>query len=402
MHPGFTCCPVEPILPVFWLTAFGGSQWRARAGFAPDLPGRGRHERIAYCRAGDLPGQVRRRRQTTRKDSKIPAALIGPRRVRQGLGGWLAGFAEEAGAEILRCLGKDPDRIASSAKALSGKLGHPVLPCRDLDELLAESPPPRPELLIVASPPEAHEEALVSALDRGLHVFCEKPLLEGVPGDGEKAARLVDAFAARRLTLGVNTQWPFTLEAWFRLFPDQRGREVRDFRMLLSPASASPRSQVRDSLPHVLSLLQALAPGVGAMVRAPRFHAEGRDSSVLCFDWVGPSRVLGCEVRLERVAKPPRPAGYGWNGRFAERRIRLPSYEMSFTAEGREVPYEDPTRACVRAFMDRLLRREPGKPEPGLAERMAMLETLLRHVPRSPGFLDGHEHRNPSRRRRDP
>jgi predicted dehydrogenase len=55
-----------------------------------------------------------------------------------------------------------------------------------LDELLERT---RPDVVLVATPPDAHAEPCLRALEAGCHVFCEKPLVE----TAAEADRLIEA-----------------------------------------------------------------------------------------------------------------------------------------------------------------------------------------------------------------
>ena len=79
--------------------------------------------------------------------------------------------------------GRGPRRIASQRRASGG--GHPRGGCVDLEELLDL---PRLEAVIVSSPLQFHEAAVVSALMAGEHVLCEKPLRNTV----ESCQRMFD------------------------------------------------------------------------------------------------------------------------------------------------------------------------------------------------------------------
>lgn len=56
---------------------------------------------------------------------------------------------------------------------------------KDLDKLLTEA---RPEAIIIATPTHLHAGMIRSALERGIHVFCEKPLVID-PNEAEELAR---------------------------------------------------------------------------------------------------------------------------------------------------------------------------------------------------------------------
>ena len=69
-----------------------------------------------------------------------------------------------------------------------------------LEELLERG---RPEALSIATPPATHYELLLSALDAGLHVFCEKPFVETL----EQADRVLAAAEERGLQIAVNHEF---------------------------------------------------------------------------------------------------------------------------------------------------------------------------------------------------
>src|SRR5574338_1515197 len=57
-----------------------------------------------------------------------------------------------------------------------------------LPELLAT----KPDIVVIATPPESHRDIAIAALDAGAHVFCEKPLANTV----EEADAIAAAAAA--------------------------------------------------------------------------------------------------------------------------------------------------------------------------------------------------------------
>src|SRR5438105_59534 len=69
-----------------------------------------------------------------------------------------------------------------------------------LEELLERG---RPEALSIATPPATHYGLLLSALDAGLHVFCEKPFVETL----EQADRVLAAAEERGLQIAVNHEF---------------------------------------------------------------------------------------------------------------------------------------------------------------------------------------------------
>jgi hypothetical protein len=287
--------------------------------------------------------------------------VIGARRVRQGLGPFVARHLVELGASVPCFLATRAESIPEAERVL-GARGY-----TDIGRMLAEQPL---DALAILSPSETHERYLAAAQDAGLHVLCEKPLLWGGAGLAERARTFEQRFRAAGLGLRECCQWPYTLPAYRALHPDVG--VVRSFAMRLSPASYEPRAMLGDSLPHPLSLLQALVPGP-AGIGDIRFEAPARGALRLAFDWQGAGSRVAVEIALVTQERPPREAAYAVNGRWAERRIRAEDYALRFADGAREVPVPDPLRALLADFV-----KEPSRPPGGESgERMALLERIL-------------------------
>jgi predicted dehydrogenase len=105
------------------------------------------------------------------------------------------GFVARVHARALRDLGVEVaavcGRTLSGAEALAGELGG-GRPYTDLADLLEHE---AVDCLHVCTPNSLHAEQALLALERGVHVVCEKPLA----GSRDECARLVDAAASRGL-----------------------------------------------------------------------------------------------------------------------------------------------------------------------------------------------------------
>ncbi|MDX1486795.1 MAG: Gfo/Idh/MocA family oxidoreductase, partial [Acidiferrobacterales bacterium] len=84
------------------------------------------------------------------------------------------------------------------------------------------------DIVAVCSPAESHLAQLELAVKAGCHVFSEKPLWwsdqltrceNPVREVREPTQRLLELFLRQRRYLALNTQWPFTLEAFRQLHP---------------------------------------------------------------------------------------------------------------------------------------------------------------------------------------
>ncbi len=301
---------------------------------------------------------------------RVPrVAVAGVVRRRQGLGEHLAHFLVRHGAEVPAFLASRPETIPEAQSVLA-RHGIEAAGYVGLDALLAEQPI---DALVIASPAATHATLLEGALAAGLHVLCEKPLLEpvlwGGDDDVERVASLVDAFAERELTLVESCQWPYTLPAYRELHPASATQQPRHVEMWLSPSSRG-RDMLVDSMSHPLSLLQALAPPTADQLAGLSFSTVRRDAGRLQASFRYPTASGGVvvRVRLESHPEQPRPAGFAINGLAAARRIRMEDYALSFEDGGRQVPVPDPTERLVEEFV-RTLRGEdrPVGPQRGAA-----------------------------------
>ncbi|MCA8949138.1 MAG: Gfo/Idh/MocA family oxidoreductase [Planctomycetes bacterium] len=287
--------------------------------------------------------------------------IVGAGRRRNGLGPFFARHCETAGMHVAGVAGRDR---ASAERAAAGLLTHigRAPAAFDSARALADAV----DLLIVASPVDAHVEGLEAALAAGVPCLCEKPLV--LPEQTGRGLELVTEFGRRGLPLFENCQWPFALDTLRSLYPELGGRAAERLAMGLSPA-AGGRAMIRDSLSHVLSVAAECAElGPEGAVRNvceidPRRTAE---SNVLTFELgvKAPSHGapaatadagwLAVELRLERREQQPRPAWLAIDGLRADRRIGENYSQFLLAPDGREEQMPDPLLALVYRVRDLL------------------------------------------------
>ncbi len=302
--------------------------------------------------------------------------LIGARRERQGLGPFVARELCTSGAEIACLLGTRQSTVDAARRDLAALCGVEPRGYTDLEAMLAGE---RLDALAVLCPSEVHETYLRAALDAGLHVLCEKPLVWGGGDLAVRGAALVEAFGERGLLLAANCQWPHALPAFRALHPESLGQRPERFEMLLEPISDGA-TRIGDAMPHPLSLLQCLAPDREAFLEHFRFEAEA-GGIVVNFNYVAASDRIACRVHLRRGEREPREAGFAINGRWARRVVRQPGYALYFRSGDREVYVKDPLQSLIEAFMAELGSVLGGrKPAAAvqISSRMRMLESVLR------------------------
>jgi predicted dehydrogenase len=308
--------------------------------------------------------------------------IIGARRARQGLGPFVARDLVAAGAQV-PCFAVTSERAVAPALAqIEQHAGVSPHGYSDAERMLDAEPL---DAVAILSPAESHEALLARAAERGLPALCEKPLVWGGDTLAARAARCVDAFAARALLLYENCQWPFTLRDFERLHPGALAAPPRRFRMWLQPASRG-LSALGDSLSHPLSLLQALLPGDAPAVSELETEptAVGAPGLTLRFRYRSAEATCAVEVVLGYSDQLPRRAAYELDGRLAERVVAAETYSLSFAASDRIVAIDDPLSTLVADFVARL--RTPDEADQrsrarDIEQRMRLLAELASGYP---------------------
>lgn len=308
-------------------------------------------------------------------------ALVGARRVHQGLGPFVARFLGQLGAEVPAILGTSSSSVAEAQRELERDAGLEPAGYTSLEDMLAAQ---TLDAIAILSPAETHERYLRAALAAELHVLCEKPLLWGGDRLAERAQELAEGFDEAGLLLFENCQWPYALPAFRALHPESEGEPLETFRMRLSPASHGAQ-MIGDALPHPLSVLQALVPGDPLVLEGIEFSDPRPDAEeqVVRFDFVTDEARVACRIDLIAGNSLPREAGLTLNGRVARRRVRMDDYALFLADDaGREVPLPDPLHALLTDFVLALGRAREGRLQGArqrghVPDRMALLAELL-------------------------
>ncbi|MBL8749845.1 MAG: Gfo/Idh/MocA family oxidoreductase [Planctomycetes bacterium] len=304
----------------------------------------------------------------------LRVGIVGAGRTRQGLGPYFARWFEAAGARVAAVSGRTLDGARRTADELAAAFGHPVDAAADAAALARTV-----DLLVVASPVATHLEGLDAALAAGVPCLCEKPL---VAAEHEAAGRArIAAFGRRGLLLAENCQWPHALPALFELHPELTGAPVWRVAMGLGPIGAGA-AMVADSLSHVLSVVQALAPLDDAVVHDVRATDRSATAvrNVVSFTVGARAGPVAVELHLEHCPQPPRPAWIAVNGRRVDRRIGA-GYTISFVrGDGRALNVTDPLQRLVYGLVS-TLESEPRERTEAFASldvRLRLYTTILR------------------------
>lgn len=316
-----------------------------------------------------------------RAEGVLRVGIVGAGRSRNGLGPFLAAACERAGAQVVGVSGRDAGRSAANAIALAAQLGHAVEPAADVGALCAMDL----DALVVAAPAEHHLAALEAALAADLACLCEKPLVG--PGQESAGLRAVAAFASRPQLIAENCQWPFVVPIVALLHgaaaaPSAGPRAVA---MGLSPMGTGALPMLRDALPHLLSVAQAVAQRPADLeLQHADLDVRG-ESARRCTLRLGlrdAGATLMAELHLEHCATQPRPAWLAVDGRRIDRRIGA-GYAIAFAGGGRELAVADPLQQLVDAFVADLRAGDPGRARQSAAVvggRLRLYGAVLRAV----------------------
>jgi D-apiose dehydrogenase len=106
----------------------------------------------------------------------------------------LPALARVRDAEVVGGCDRDPGQL-EAWKDKTGTAGY-----RSLDELLDRE---KPDVVVVATPPDSHADLCVQALEGGAHVFCEKPFVSNL----EEADRVIAAASQADRHVAVNHEY---------------------------------------------------------------------------------------------------------------------------------------------------------------------------------------------------
>lgn len=201
---------------------------------------------------------------TTPLDSSRPVrvAIVGAR----GIGKHHAKWWHLEGADVCAFAGASADSLDGTSRALRDLFPFAGRGYADVAAMIEAE---RPDIVDVCSATPCHYEHARLALEAGVHVLCEKPLVydPSLPSDvlRAQARALIDLARSKGLRFGVCTQYALGARLFTQLWRARHPGEaiVHMHAHLESPAKNRPPDPRRiwvDLSPHLLSVLLHLAP----------------------------------------------------------------------------------------------------------------------------------------------
>ncbi len=277
--------------------------------------------------------------------NRLNVSIIGAGRTRNGIGEYIGRYLHQHGAVVTSVLGTS-ERTSLQASLVLRKYGIEARPYTDFDRMVEAE---EPDVAVIASPSSTHDEYLVKSIESGLHIFCEKPFIWG--GQRNVRERIEDIFEKARqkkLTIAMNSQWPFSIDAYEAISGKAIIQNSNTFMMAMSPPFPG-REMIPESVPHTLSLLYALL-GVGE-IEGLSFESDGRRKMDITFSYLFDTRSCEVLVRLTSQENPPRDLSFGLNDKIVSRKLGLENYEIYFDHEGKKMKIVDPLELSVKNFL---------------------------------------------------
>ncbi len=301
----------------------------------------------------------------------MKVSIIGAGRTRNGIGEYIAKYLHRHGANVISVLGTTEEKSRQASLAL-GRYGIQAHFHTDFDAMVDAE---KPDLAVIASPGTTHYDYLVKCLDRGLHVFCEKPFIWGDHEDIQKRIEYVFGTAReKRLTIAMNSQWPFSLDAYEEICGKVRIEKTNHFFVRLSPFSPG-RSMISESVPHPLSLLYCRL-GAGKAERL-RFESGKEGELDIRFTYLFETRSCDVLIKLVHQKTPPRDFSFGFNEKVVVRSLDLHDYGIFFNYGDKKLKITDPLELSVMNFMEAVEKKtEPLIGYPHILRNTSLLKEI--------------------------
>jgi hypothetical protein len=301
----------------------------------------------------------------------MKVSIIGAGRTRNGIGEYIGKYFHKHGARVTSVLGTT-EKTSLQASCALRKYGMETHSYTDLDEMVRAE---EPDVMVIASPASTHYEYLSKCLDLGLHIFCEKPFFWDDHTDVRK--RIEDFFEKareKRLTIAMNSQWPFSIDDYEEICGEIRIKETNNFFVRMSPFSPG-HTMIPESVPHPLSLLYCRL-GDGE-IQHLNFELDGEGEMAIRFTYLFGTRACDVLIRLVHQKTPPREFSFGFNDKIVFRSLDLKTYEICFHYGKKKLRIMDPLELSVKNFMEAVkMKTEPLIGHPHILHNTILLKEI--------------------------
>jgi len=313
-------------------------------------------------------------------------AIVGPGRSKQGTGPFIARSFKQLGCDVQAVVSSS---LESANKAVTDLKNEYAINCYAYENLETLLQNHSIDIVAISSPIDSHQQHLSTAIQAGCHVFCEKPLWwssseiiteSDVQTITNKTTELVHLCSRNNVLLQLNTQWPYTLPTYYKLYPQLKDLQtIESFSMWLAPQSQGS-TMIIDAVPHLLSMLYSLVGNGKINNIESNYHATGDNQDLrIEFDYLhalGDTRV---SISLISSNITPKPAAYAINDLRVDRHVELPDYLISLHAVENQLAVEDPLVCSIKNFIS-TIHSKASSDEVSLIDGMTHLAQIYQAV----------------------
>lgn len=281
----------------------------------------------------------------------LNVSIIGAGRRRNGIGEHIGKYFHQHGATVTSVLGTTEATSLQASLDLQ-KYGIEAHPYTNFNEMMKGE---KPDAVVIASPSSTHYEYLLQCVDSGVHIFCEKPFIWDDQRDLQKRGEdIFEKGREKNLTIAMNSQWPFSIDAYETLCGKAVIQELNTFFIKMSPPFAG-RAMIPESVPHALSLLYCLL-GIGE-IKGLNFDSDGKKEMSIKFSYLFETQA--CEVIIQLMFQDiqPRDLSFGLNDKIVSRSLGSEDYEIYFNYGDKKLRIVDPLARSVQNFLEAVEKR---------------------------------------------
>lgn len=297
----------------------------------------------------------------------MKVSIIGAGRKRNGIGEYIGKYFHKNGTKVISVLGTTEETSAKASAALR-RYGIEAIPFTDFSKMVEDE---RPDAVVIASPSSTHYEYLMNCVDLGLHIFCEKPFIRpDIDDPGGKVEGILKNAREKKLTVAMNSQWPFAIKYYKRICGEIEIKKANKFFISMSPF-CSGKEMIPESVPHALSLLYVLL-GQGLISDLKAESVKGEEVT-LKFKYLSEARNCAVLIKLAKREEQPRDLQFGWNDKIVRRSLNLKNYDIYLSYGKKRLKIADPLELSVRNFIEAVEKGE----EPLIGHAHIMNNTCL-------------------------
>jgi hypothetical protein len=246
------------------------------------------------------------------------------------------------GAKVVAILGSSNSSATKTSKKLKKEFGIKTIPYENLETLLKKE---KLDVVSICTPAEFHKNQIKKCLDKKIHVFCEKPLIQGEQNNYEVAKDLFNLAKKNKRILTMNIQWVALIDA---IKKEISSKPIKNFKLYMEPGKKGIE-MLNDHLSHANSLLIRLISK--GNVSNIKFIKNKGDLLRIVFDYGNKKESCFVEYIFKFKKDRPRKISFSINDIVFTRLIGK-NYRQSLMYNGKITPIEDPLRISILNFLE--------------------------------------------------